>query len=1175
MRKTLLRLVLLGLASLPLIVSAQLELTATNTAVTLDFTGFDASGFDPAPTAGQLDSDEWAITGSSEGDLTFGGSRTAAGDYTRGTTTGGVGIGGIYSLDRGSGDHALWMQPIGGDFTPGDIRLRIQNNTGVTLNSFVVGYDILYLNDQGRGNSMNFSYSSDDVTYTDVVSENFTSPDAADPTPTVMVESKSITISGVTIPNGAFFYVRWNTDDVSGLGSRDELGLDNISVTGLVGIAGASITLAEEAAIVKEDAGNYLIIVNSTITGAHTVEVDVTGGTGTAGVDYTAIGTVVATFATATSDTILLPIIDDGVNEPTEDLTIEISNATGTATILSPNVATVRILDNDISGSELKQGDLTFYAYDNADSAGQDLMIFTNLVDITTGTEFTYVNATYETGGQPVANARIDRWYVCDGGNFADPITSLRIQYNGGVTIPAGSFFCLKLPLSDVPKIAVNYTGGTLTSADFTLELSEADGASSTLYSATNISQGAPDAVFLVQGDFAHTTAEGGYNLFNGNLLAGIQEGGTQYDLTDDLSSASGNDLRRTRVPEEIRCFFIQGNTATGASAFEFNQASLGPVSPPPTYVQRDVLSAITDFTTNWNAVTSGMLTCPTSYFSISTATLEGNWIGNVDANWFDCRNWDNFQVPDENTNVLIGADAVGDCEIISTAAFADEYGNQGDCNDLTISADSVIAPLLIQSSTTDFLHMRGDLSIALGSLLDMNGGAGIGGSLEIDGDWTNSNPIPFPFVTPNDGFLEGTGSTVIFGGDVPQTISSLVGEVFYNFEMDNPAGVSLAIGVGINGQLEFVEGDIAAATGGAMGTTIDDLTNNSLTFFLTGTYTGASDDSHVTGIVGKIGDTNFDFPVGDGSLLHRVILGGGGDIADLFRVEYFSADPSTNIGATTGPDVGTISPSEYWQISRTNGTLPRTVALGWNTSSGFNDPTGVYLARFNGTQWEQTSVGNYANTGVANTGTVTGNTAVTNFSPFTFASDGGPFPVELIAFEAQRINREASLTWQTASESNSAYFTVQRSPDGINYQYLGEATAAGFSNEEQAYTLIDPKPFRGLNYYRLMQTDLDGQQHELAQALLRFDVESSLNLLSAAPNPNLGQVLLTLESVQGAPVHVQLYDAAGKLVYRFSEELSEGLNEIKLDFHRLPAGLYRYRLLSQGRQISGNLQKQ
>ena len=144
-----------------------------------NFSAFTGAGFDTTPAAGQLDSDTWRITGFSDGSMTFG-STNITGDFARGTSTGGVTTSGVYAFNVGAGNIILGIQPGGTDFTPGTITLRIQNNTGSPITDLNVAYDIFHLNDQPRGNTLNFAYSTDDITYTSVNALNFTTADVAD-----------------------------------------------------------------------------------------------------------------------------------------------------------------------------------------------------------------------------------------------------------------------------------------------------------------------------------------------------------------------------------------------------------------------------------------------------------------------------------------------------------------------------------------------------------------------------------------------------------------------------------------------------------------------------------------------------------------------------------------------------------------------------------------------------------------------------------------------------------------------------------------------------------------------------------------------------------------------------------------------------------------------------------
>ncbi len=195
----------------------------------IDFSNFDGSGFQPEPTTGQLDSDDWAISGFSDGDLNFGDTQITTNDFARGSNNGAVTQGGIYSFDVGSSNPTLGVQPIALDFTPGTMTLRLTNDTGITITDLEISYSVYVYNDQNRSNSFNFFYSNDNVSYTPEASLNLTSVEAADMTPSWDINLRNTTLTGLNISSGNNFYLQWQGDDVSGSGSRDQFALDDIT----------------------------------------------------------------------------------------------------------------------------------------------------------------------------------------------------------------------------------------------------------------------------------------------------------------------------------------------------------------------------------------------------------------------------------------------------------------------------------------------------------------------------------------------------------------------------------------------------------------------------------------------------------------------------------------------------------------------------------------------------------------------------------------------------------------------------------------------------------------------------------------------------------------------------------------------------------------------------------
>lgn len=193
---------------------------------TISFDSFAASGLQPIPQAGELNSTHWRIKGLSDGNSIFGGSYSS-GDFARGTSTGGVSTGGLYAFDNGTTGTMLGVQPIASDFTPGSFTLKVQNNTSQVIKDLEVKYTVWFLNNEDRANSFNFFHSFNDTTYTQDTTVKTTSLELAD-TLGWQSYNKVVTLKDINIAVGDLIYLQWTGDDATGSGSRDEFGLDNI-----------------------------------------------------------------------------------------------------------------------------------------------------------------------------------------------------------------------------------------------------------------------------------------------------------------------------------------------------------------------------------------------------------------------------------------------------------------------------------------------------------------------------------------------------------------------------------------------------------------------------------------------------------------------------------------------------------------------------------------------------------------------------------------------------------------------------------------------------------------------------------------------------------------------------------------------------------------------------------
>ena len=77
--------------------------------------------------------------------------------------------------------------------------------------------------------------------------------------------------------------------------------------------------------------------------------------------------------------------------------------------------------------------------------------------------------------------------------------------------------------------------------------------------------------------------------------------------------------------------------------------------------------------------------------------------------------------------------------------------------------------------------------------------------------------------------------------------------------------------------------------------------------------------------------------------------------------------------------------------------------------------------------------------------------------------------------------NIEGSIVieWATHSQQNNDYFTVYKSYDGYEWNELVKVQGAGNANTELFYQTRDTNPRPGVQYYKLRQTDYDGNWEE------------------------------------------------------------------------------------------------
>jgi Secretion system C-terminal sorting domain len=152
--------------------------------------------------------------------------------------------------------------------------------------------------------------------------------------------------------------------------------------------------------------------------------------------------------------------------------------------------------------------------------------------------------------------------------------------------------------------------------------------------------------------------------------------------------------------------------------------------------------------------------------------------------------------------------------------------------------------------------------------------------------------------------------------------------------------------------------------------------------------------------------------------------------------------------------------------------------------------------------------------------------------------------PIELVNFSPRCEQQAVICEWTTASETNNDYFTVEKSTDASQWQAVGTVKATGNSTSYKSYTFVDKNPANGsdgVGYYRLKQTDYDGQATysgitsvncELSEEILTFPnpVDKTLTVQGLKPN-----TILSIVNPQGVILNRTTTNNPTQILY-FSE---------------------------------------
>ncbi|MBL7745020.1 MAG: T9SS type A sorting domain-containing protein [Chitinophagaceae bacterium] len=416
--------------------------------------------------------------------------------------------------------------------------------------------------------------------------------------------------------------------------------------------------------------------------------------------------------------------------------------------------------------------------------------------------------------------------------------------------------------------------------------------------------------------------------------------------------------------------------------------------------------------------------------------------------------------------------------------------------------------------------------------------------------------------ITSNGAITEsGSGLPELqLNGSVNQNIT-VNGTVTNNvaLNINNSAGATLLSTLTLPYRLELTNGLLNTSS------------SNILVLLDNATSSAGSSNSFVSGPMRKIGNDNFTFPLGLGSIYAPISMTNvsGELINDQFTAEYKRANPqsTTPYGPGVTSDLNHVSYVEYWTLEQNSGASTKNVSLDVHLTSFCKVLASTYVARWDGFVWSKLATnvisgpittGGYETGTIASTGGVSGFLTPTN--AFTLGTDlsysANPLPINLISFNVSKLSSsKALLNWELAACcSSSAKFELQRT--GVDKNFKMIATVGG-SETDRFYNYTDNGLQNGVNYYRLKMTDADGTI-SYSKTVAVLNGAAGLLLTSLIPTIVSGSASLTVASSSRQKMDLLVVDMQGRVVQQQHHSLSLGNTTLTIPTAMLPAGTYQ-----------------
>ena len=240
-------------------------------------------------------------------------------------------------------------------------------------------------------------------------------------------------------------------------------------------------------------------------------------------------------------------------------------------------------------------------------------------------------------------------------------------------------------------------------------------------------------------------------------------------------------------------------------------------------------------------------------------------------------------------------------------------------------------------------------------------------------------------------------------------------------------------------------------------------------------------------------------------------------------------------------------------------GVLPGTVFHHFNSCVAASIPAGGYIML---RWWDPNDPEDDPHFGIDNI-------QVTKYSD---AACSVVLPVKLLSFDAiyNPQTQSVNLSWSTGTEVNNKLFTLEKTKDAQKWETVTTVAGAGNSTQLLNYNTVDETPYNGTSYYRLKQTDVDGNFAYSDYAPMTID--PTMKSVLIAPNPAGNSALITFNSILTSNASINIYDLTGQLLTTKNLVTVKGTNTTEINTSAYANGMYVITVTNSLQQFSTKL---